>query len=65
MDKERARLEGVVSKARGKAEGLRKRLDNPNYVQKAKPELVQETRDMLKTAEHDLKIAEEALQVLS
>ena len=60
LDKERARLDTVVQKAEGRVAGLEKRLSNPNYVQKAKPELVQETRDQLVEAEQELLAAQNA-----
>ena len=64
IEKERSRLKQVLAKARGRVENLGKRLANPAYVEKAKPELVQETRDMLADAERDLEIAEKALKGL-
>ena len=65
IEKERSRLQQAVEKAQGRVQGLGKRLANPAYVEKAKPELVQETRDMLSEAEHDLEAAEEALRGLA
>lgn len=64
LDKERARLKQSVEKAQGRVQSLSKRLANPAYVEKAKPELVQETRDMLATAEHELEVAEQAFKGL-
>ena len=61
MDKERARLAKVIEQKAKQVEGLTRRLDNPNYVQKAKPELVQETRQLLEEAGKDLAAAEAAL----
>lgn len=60
LDKERARLDGVVAKVEGRIAGLEKRLSNSSYVEKAKPELVQETRDQLVEAQHALHAAQEA-----
>jgi hypothetical protein len=39
-------------------------LANPNYVNKAKPELVAETRELLQTARNDLEAARSALDAL-
>ena len=64
MDKERARLAKVVEQKQKQVEGLSRRLDNPNYVQKAKPELVEETRQMLASAQQDLSAAQAALEGL-
>ncbi|MCH2162362.1 MAG: valine--tRNA ligase, partial [Phycisphaerales bacterium] len=61
MDKERARLAKVIEQKAKQVEGLARRLDNPNYVQKAKPELVEETRRMLEEAKKDHAAAEAAL----
>ena len=61
LDKERARLSKVIEQKAKQVEGLSKRLDNPNYVQKAKPELVEETRRMLEEARKDHAAAESAL----
>ena len=61
LDKARARLAKVIEQKAKQVEGLERRLDNPNYVQKAKPELVEETRRMLEEARKDHAAAEAAL----
>ena len=44
---ERARLERELAKLAGEAEGLAKRLANPQFVERAKPEVVAESRARL------------------
>ncbi|MGH1492693.1 MAG: class I tRNA ligase family protein, partial [Acidimicrobiales bacterium] len=65
LDDERARLEKVVESKRSQIENFEKRLSNPGYVNNAKPELVEETRQQLKVALGDLNAAESAMAALN
>ena len=62
LDKERARLEKLCQQKAKQVSGFEGRLGNPNYVEKAKPELVAETRRMLEEARADLEAARAALE---
>ena len=63
-DAERARLDDVISAKRKQIGGFEGKLANDGYVNNAKPELVQETRDLLAAAQADLAAAEAALAAL-
>ena len=60
-DKEKARLEKLCQQKTKQVSGFEGRLGNANYVEKAKPELVEETRRMLEQARADLEAAKAAL----
>ena len=64
LDGERSRLAKVIDDKRNQVENFEKRLDNPGYVNNAKPELVAETRQLLDVARADLAAAESALEAL-
>ncbi|MBM4367920.1 MAG: valine--tRNA ligase [Deltaproteobacteria bacterium] len=55
LEKEKARLQGLLAKSQKSADFLRARLGNEGFVQRAKPELIEQTRTEL--AEEDAKIA--------
>jgi len=61
LDKERARLTKLCEQKRKQISGFEGRLGNEAYVQKAKPELVAETRRMLEASRTELEAAEAAL----
>ncbi len=61
LDAERDRLSKVVADLDSQIDNLQKRLSNENYVNKAKPELVQQTREQLEQALADKVTAETAL----
>jgi valyl-tRNA synthetase len=65
VEAERARLTKVADGKAKQVESFEKRLANPNYVNKAKPELVAETRELLEVARHDLEAAQAALAALA
>jgi valyl-tRNA synthetase len=65
LDAERARLAKVVDDKRSQIANFEKRLANPGYVNNAKPELVEETRQQLKVAQGDLSAAESAMAALN
>jgi valyl-tRNA synthetase len=44
FDKERKRLDGEITKLNGEQQGLRKRLENPDFVSRAAPDVVATTR---------------------
>ena len=60
-DAERTRLEKLVADKAKQIAGFEARLANPGYVNNAKPELVQETRELLEKARADHDAAAEAL----
>ena len=61
QDGERNRLTKLCEQKRKQIAGFEGKLSNENYVAKAKPELVQQTRDMLEQSKADLATAESAL----
>ena len=62
LEKERGRLEKLCAQKTKQIAGFEGRLSNESYVQKAKPELVAETRRMLEEARADLEAAQAALE---
>ncbi len=62
---ERARLEKLIEAKGKQVDGFEKRLANPGYVNNAKPELVEETRQLLDVARSDLEAAESAMAALA
>jgi valyl-tRNA synthetase len=65
LDKEKARLAKLCEQKAKQVAGFEGRLGNKNYVEKAKPELVEETRRMLEQAKADLEAARAALGRMS
>ncbi len=61
---ERTRLEKVIADRTRAATGFEGKLNNPGYLAKAKPELVEETRRMLGEAKADLEAARRAIDAL-
>jgi len=61
---ERSRLEKVVAQLEGRIGGFEKKLSNPGYLAKAKPELVEETRRLHAEAIADLEAARRALATM-
>ncbi len=61
---ERARLQKIVEAKTNQITGFEKRLANPGYVNNAKPELVEETRQLLEIARSDLDAAKSALAAI-
>jgi len=61
---ERSRLERLVKDRRRAVDGYRGKLSNAGYLAKAPPEVVAQTRSMLKAAEADLQAAERALDAI-
>jgi len=61
---ERARLQKVIDAKSSQIAGFEGRLANPGYVNNAKPELVEETRELLAGAQGDLAAAQAALAAL-
>ncbi|MGI9622131.1 MAG: class I tRNA ligase family protein, partial [Acidimicrobiales bacterium] len=64
LDAERARLAKIVDAKSKQIGGFETKLANEGYVNNAKPELVQETRDRLAAARADLDAANAALKTL-
>ncbi|HEY1390532.1 MAG TPA: hypothetical protein VGF38_18495, partial [Ktedonobacterales bacterium] len=54
LTKEAERLDGEIVKAEAAVERSKKVLENPNFVARAKPEIVQRERDALALAEDTL-----------
>ncbi|MDM7457968.1 MAG: valine--tRNA ligase, partial [Paracoccus sp. (in: a-proteobacteria)] len=62
---ETARLEKARGKTVKDAEGLRKRLSNPRFVENAEPDVIEETRDKLAALDDDIARLEAALAQLA
>ncbi|MEE3001946.1 MAG: valine--tRNA ligase [Planctomycetota bacterium] len=58
---ERTRLEARVSECTKAVDGFKMRLANKNYIEKAPPHVVEETREALARAKDDLEAAEASL----
>jgi valyl-tRNA synthetase len=63
-DAERSRLQHEIKKVRGDLEFSERRLGNPNFVQKAKPELVEAERANVTQLREKLSVLEAALAKL-
>ncbi|QDH17911.1 valine--tRNA ligase [Swingsia samuiensis] len=61
LDAERARLSKEIQKNESEIVKVRRKLDNADFISRAKPEVVEENRQRLKTFEHDLTRFKEAL----
>ncbi len=64
LSAERARLEKAVADRERAIAGFERKLGNPGYLAKAKPELVEETRSLHAAAVADLEAARRALAAL-
>ncbi len=62
---ETARLQKSVAKSEKDADGLRKRLGNPRFVENAEPEVIEETREKLAALDDDLARLRAALAQLA
>ena len=62
MDAERARLQREQSKAAAEADKVRAKLGRPDFVERAKPEIVEENRERLRSFEADIARLSAALQ---
>jgi valyl-tRNA synthetase len=60
----KAKLEKSLSKAQTEVKSLSARLSNPNFVDKARPEVVQGARDALAEAEKQVEILQSRLRLL-
>ncbi len=65
LDAEQTRLEKIIEAKASQIENFEKRLANPGYVNNAKPELVEETRQQLAAAKQDMAAAQSALSALN
>ena len=61
LDAERGRLAKEISKNDSEIIKVRRKLDNADFVARAKPEVVEENRQRLETFEHDLERLKAAL----
>jgi len=61
---ERDRLTKLISERRRAIDGYERKLNNAGYVDKAPPEVVAQTRQMLESARGDLAAAERSLSAL-
>ena len=61
---ERARLAKLIAERTKQATGMRVKLENPAYVAKAPPEVVEETKAKLASLDADIQAAERALAAL-
>jgi valyl-tRNA synthetase len=64
LDAQKARLEKLISEKEKQVNGFRTRLSNKGYLENAKPEIIEETRNMLASAEADLEAAQRSLSNL-
>jgi valyl-tRNA synthetase len=64
IDVEKARLDKVIADLHRQIGNFVGRLSNEKYVQNAKPELVQESRDQLAAAKADLAVAQSGRSAL-
>ncbi|MCP5025294.1 MAG: valine--tRNA ligase [Actinomycetia bacterium] len=64
VEAERARLTKTIEAKTKQVDGFENRLGNPGYVNNAKPELVEETRQLLAAAQADLAAARSAVEAL-
>jgi len=64
-DAERMRLQNEIKKVRSDVEFSEKRLANPGFVERAKPELVEKEKELLKIAQQKLTGLEEAFKKLA
>ena len=62
---QRARLEKLITEKERQIQGFKGRLANEGYLSNAKPEIIEETRNMLASAEADLKAAQTSLANLN
>ncbi|TBN39926.1 valine--tRNA ligase [Paracoccus subflavus] len=62
---ETARLQKAVAKSEKDADGLRRRLGNPKFVENAEPEVIEETRDKLAALDDDIARLKAALAQLA
>ncbi len=61
LDAERARLTKDRAKAEKEAETVLRKLDNADFIARAKPEVVEENRERLKTAQDEMARLDAAL----
>jgi valyl-tRNA synthetase len=64
LDAERERLSKTIEQKTKQIAGFEGKLNNPGYVNNAKPELVQQTRDLYEVAKADLAAAQASLDAL-
>lgn len=65
LEMEKRRLVARIEKLRGHIHGLRKKLENEGYLERAPKELVQESRDLLKKNVEELARLEETVEELN
>ena len=61
LDAQKTRLQKLISEKENQVHGFRTRLSNKGYLENAKPEIIEETRNMLASAEADLEAAQRSL----
>ena len=61
LDAQKVRLEKLIADKEKQINGFRGRLNNEGYLSNAKPEIIEETRNMLASAEADLEAAQRSL----
>lgn len=65
IEKERSRLIKEEEKLRAQIESLEKQLNNPSFVERAPPPLVEKTRTQLKDANEHLELLKEKLKLMN
>ena len=61
MKAQKIRLEKLIVEKEKQINGFKGRLSNEGYLSNAKPEIIEETRNMLASAEDDLEAAQRSL----
>ena len=65
LDAEKSRLEKALRKTRGEVEAIRKRLENPGFINRAPSSVVEENRSRLANSEDEEKVYSQALERLN
>ena len=65
LDAEKSRLEKALKKTRGEVEAIRKRLENPGFINRAPSSVVEENRSRLANSEDEEKVYSQALERLN
>ena len=61
MNAQKIRLEKLIVDKEKQINGFKGRLSNEGYLSNAKPEIIEETRNLLASAEADLEAAQSSL----
>ncbi len=64
IDEETARIEKKIEKAKRRDAGIRKQIDNPKFLKKARPEVVERQRQNLEEIQEHIRALEKNLEAL-